>query len=48
MDHNYVNPESFKDKERIDEYFKNKEKWTNGKESKSCNTLLNVFNEYMT
>ena len=48
IDHNYVNPESNKHIKKINEYFKNKEFWTAGKESKGYNSPYSIFNEYMT
>ena len=48
IDHNYVNPETDKYIKQINQVFKDRKKWTNGKESKGYNSPYTVFNEYMT
>ena len=48
IDHNYVNPESDKHLNRINQLFADRNKWTNGGESKGYNSAYTVFNEYMT
>jgi len=48
IDHNYVNPETDKYIEQINDLFADREKWTNGRESKGYTTAYTIFNEYMT
>ena len=48
IDHNYVNPETDKHTKDVNESFKDRDKWTSGKESKGYNSPYAVFNEYMT
>jgi hypothetical protein len=48
IDHNYVNPETDKYIDKVNTYFKDKNKWTAGKESKGYSSAYAVFNEYMT
>jgi len=48
IDHNYVNPETDKYVNEINSIFKDREEWTNGKESTGYNSPYTIFNEYMT
>jgi predicted DNA-binding protein YlxM (UPF0122 family) len=48
IDHNYVNPETDKYLEKINEYFGDRNMWTSGKESKGYTSPYTIFNEYMT
>ena len=48
IDHNYVNPESDKYIDLIDEYFSDRSEWTNGGESDGYRSPYAIFNEYMT
>ncbi len=48
IDHNYVNPESDKYITEINEYFADRDMWTNGRESDGYKTPYKIYNEYMT
>ena len=48
IDHNYVNPETDKYLEEVNAAFTDRDKWTDGKESKGYDTPYKIFNEYMT
>ncbi len=48
IDHNYVNPISYKYLERINQVFKNRETWAQGEITNNYETPYKVFNEYMT
>ena len=48
IDHNYVNPESDKYLELINDIFSDRSRWTNGRESDGYPSPYTVFNEYMT
>lgn len=48
IDHNYVNPVSYKFLERINKSFSNREKWAKGEVTSMYKNQYDVFNEYMT
>jgi hypothetical protein len=48
IDHNYVNPETDKYLEKVNEYFGDRNMWAAGKESKGYTSPYTIFNEYMT
>ena len=48
IDHNYVNPVSFEFGENINEIFSDRNIWAKGLQTKSYNSSMSVFNEYMT
>lgn len=48
IDHNYVNPISYKFSDRINESFSNREKWAKGEQTEAYETPFDIFNEYMT
>ncbi|MEM7087043.1 MAG: DUF4932 domain-containing protein [Bacteroidota bacterium] len=48
IDHNYVNPETDKYMKQVNEFFKDRDLWTSGKESSGYNSPYTIFNEYMT
>ena len=48
IDHNYVNPQSDKYLNEINNAFADRDHWTYGKESSGYNSPYTVFNEYMT
>ena len=48
IDHNYVNPLTEKFEKQVGDVFKNRDKWTSGKDSEHYGSAIAIFNEYMT
>ena len=48
IDHNYVNPVTDKYRGQINKIFKNRSKWTSGKDAVHYGNAYSIFNEYMT